>query len=187
MTQEDKDKFDGLAESAYLFRVTLLNRGFDIAPLVLANNVIWHLYHEKTIVGTITFRHDEDEDFTYTNFRLYKYFKERFPKCKDFIMSEYYDYDEGSKVKYNFDKFDKYIGKIEECISQIEPTASEAVKVDSVSDSIARLREFCDEFDGDFSNNPIFKDVKVLIDENERLNVEMKKRTERIMNAFLRV
>ena len=108
MTQEDKNKFDWLNQTSYLLRLLLNKYGFEIEKFTITNNDVWHVFYDKTIVGSITFRTDED-NFTYCNLRLYKYFSLKFPKIKDFIMSEYYEFEDGKRVRFKFDEFEEYM------------------------------------------------------------------------------
>ena len=64
MRPEDKKIFDYLNQSSYLLRVLLDKLGFDIQPMHVLNDTVWHVLYRETVVGTITFRPDED-DFTY--------------------------------------------------------------------------------------------------------------------------
>ena len=174
MTNDEKQKFDTLNSTSYLFRVSLNQLGFDIQSLTITNYTSWHVYYRKTIIGTITFR-ETDNEFTYCNLRLYKYFLKKFPKLKDFIMSEYYEMEDGRPVKFQFEKFEKYFNNIKECAESLIDNMEEQKDTDELSDSISRLKEYCDEFDSDFSNNLMFKDIKNLLEENERLHVELAK------------
>lgn len=174
MTDDEKQKFDSLNSTSYLLRVSLSRLGFDIQCLTMANYTTWHVYYRKTIIGAITFR-ETDTGFTYSNVRLYKYFSQKFPKLKDFIMSEYYEMEDDKPVKFLFDKFEKYFNNIKECAESLIDNKEEQKTTDELSDSISRLKEYCDEFDSDFSNNIMFKDIKKLLEENDRLTVELEK------------
>lgn len=195
MTEEDKKKFDYLNQTSYLFRLSLNRLGFDIERFKIVNSEVWHVFYKKAIVGSITFRTDE-ENFTYCNLRLYKYFSLKFPKIKDFIMSEYFEFEDGKKVRFLFDKFDEYFEKIKTCVESfiIKPEAEneDFDEQDDLSDSISRLKEYCEEYDSNFSNNVMFKDIQNILKENQRLQVELnrtnevlKKQSENIFNAFL--
>lgn len=90
-------------------------------------------------------------------------------------MSEYYEMEDGRPVKFQFEKFEKYFNNIKECAESLIDNMEEQKDTDELSDSISRLKEYCDEFDSDFSNNLMFKDIKNLLEENERLHVELAK------------
>lgn len=174
MAEDEKQKFDQLNSTSYLFRVSLNQLGFDIHSLTVMNYTTWHVYYRNTIIGVVTFR-ETDSGFTYCNLRLYKYFSQKFPKLKDFIMSEYYDMEDEKPVKFLFEKFEKYFNNIKSCAETIIDHDEEQNTTDELSDSISRLKEYCEEFDSDFSNNLMFKDIRNLLAENERLYAELKK------------
>ena len=183
MSASDKEKFDSLNDTSYLFRIGLNRLGFDIQPFSVANDIVWHVYYENTVVGSITFRTDEN-GYSYCNLRLYKYFSHKFPKLKDFIMSDYYEFSEGKRNKFMFDKFDKYFEKIKTCILSLKPGKDIESKPDDLNDSISRLTEYCEEYDTQFSNNVMFRDIQNILNENERLNKEIKKYSESILSIF---
>lgn len=178
MTQYEKKIFDSLNDTSYLFRVIFTNAGFDLGALSLNGTDCWHLYYRDAIIGSVTTRKwdGEVDSCTYTNLRLYKYFQDKFKSCKDFLMSEYFVFDNGKRIKFDFDSASKYISEIKTAAESLEVNKEKVdVEVDVLSDSIARLKEFCDEFDETFSKNTLFKDVKVLLNENERLEKEIEK------------
>ena len=190
MTPYDKEKFDKLTNTSYLFRVIFGNAGFDLSYVHIGDNEIWHAYYGETIIGTITTRQaDTDDDkVTYTNLRLYKYFRDKFPELEDFVMSKYFDVEDGKRVRFDFDKFEKYIGTILEVFKdkiQHHDKDDSVKEANSVEDAIARLKEYCDEFDEKFSNNIMFKDIRLLLDENERLTKELAVKSDKIMKLFL--
>ena len=175
MTEEDKNKFDRLNQTSYLLRLLLNKYGFDIEKFTITNTDVWHVFYDKIIVGSITFRTDET-NFTYCNLRLYKYFSLKFPKIKDFIMSEYFEFEDGQRVRFNFDGFEEYIEKILTCVNSLIVKNKEAPEEqDDLSDSISRLKEYCEEYDNKFSNNVMFKDIQNILNENQRLQKELEK------------
>jgi hypothetical protein len=175
MTQEDKNKFDWLNQTSYLLRLLLNKYGFEIEKFTITNNDVWHVFYDKTIVGSITFRTDE-ENFTYCNLRLYKYFSLKFPKIKDFIMSEYFEFEDGKRVRFKFDDFEEYINKVLTCVNSLIVKQQETPEEqDDLSDSISRLKEYCEEYDSKFSNNIMFKDIRNILNENQRLLKEIEK------------
>lgn len=175
MTEEDKKKFDWLNQTSYLLRLLLNKQGFDIEKVTINNIDVWHVFYDKVIVGSITFRTD-DTNYTYCNLRLYKYFSLKFPKIKDFIMSEYFEYEDGQRVRFKFDDFNEYIEKIKTCIeSLIDKKKETPEEQDDLSDSISRLKEYCEEYDMKFSNNVMIKDILNILNENQRLQRELNK------------
>ena len=180
MTKTEKEAFDLLSDTSYLFRVIFCNAGFDISCLKLNGADAWHLYYENAIVGAITTRKWESEKdcCTFTNLRLYKYFRDKFPKLGDFLLSEYYEMKDDKRVRFNFEKADKYMNGIREAVSSLVQKDGEGEDPDLLSDSIARLREYCDEFDEKFSTNTLFKDLKMLLRDYDRISEELDKRKE---------
>lgn len=186
MRPEDKKIFDYLNQSSYLLRVLLDKLGFDIQPMHVLNDTVWHVLYRETVVGTITFRTDED-DFTYCNIRLYKYLKEIHQVSDDFIMSQYYEYDGDKRVRFKFEEFDKYFMAIRDIIDTLRPQEPTAEVQSSIEDSISRLTEYCDEYDQKFSKNMIIHDIMAIIKENERLHAELKKKSDSIIETFIKV
>lgn len=189
MTKEEKAKFDWLNKSSYLFRLCIMRLGFDIECTNISNTDVWHLFYKNVIIGTITFRTDEKE-FTYCNLRLYKYFQQKFPELKDFLMSSCYEFENNKPVKFLFDKFDEYFIKIRNCVLTILPKENESVQselesINLIDDSISRLKEYCEEYDSNFSNNIMLKDITNLLKENERLQKENKKYSKIIEDLIL--
>ena len=180
MTKTEKEAFDLLSDTSYLFRVIFCNAGFDISCLKLNGADAWHLYYENAIVGAITTRkwESEKDSCTFTNLRLYKYFRDKFPKLGDFLLSEYYEMKDDKRVRFNFEKADKYMNEIREAVSSLVQKNEEGEDPDLLSDSIARLREYCDEFDEKFSTNTLFKDLKMLLRDYDRISEELDKRKE---------
>ena len=176
MIQDEKNKFDGLTDTSYLFRLIFERAGFEITSIQINGKDCWHLYYKTAIVGAVTTRlwETEEDSCTFTNLHLYKYFTDKFPKVKDFRMSEFYEYREGKRVKFSFDKFDDYIEKVKKCSESLVKHDEDEEDPDNLEDAIARLKDFCDEFDEKFSNNTLFKDVRALLNENERLNKLLK-------------
>ena len=186
MRAEDKQQFDHLNQSAYLFRLSLERLGFEIQPTSISGDTVWHVFYEETIVGTVTFRTAED-GFTYCNIRLYSYLKQKLKRPEDFIMSDYYEIEDGIRTKFRFDKFEKYFNKIKAVLVSGEPDDDvRPVVQNPLDDSISRLLEYCDEYDQKFSKNIFISDIMNIIRENESLNERLKKKSESIMNAFLR-
>jgi hypothetical protein len=178
MTVEEKTEFDRLTDTSYLFRLIFNKAGFELASIHLNGVDCWHLYYKTAIVGAVTTRYWESEEdhCTFTNLRLYKYFSDKFPKLKDFLMSEYFEMSGQKRVRFNFDKFDIYTNAIRKCAESLVKQEENEEEPDTLEDSIARLKDFCDEFDDKFSNNTLFKDVRALLKENKRLNELLKEK-----------
>jgi hypothetical protein len=176
MTVQEKIEFDKLCDTSYLFRLIFDNAGFDLACIHLNGKDCWHLYYKTAIVGAVTTREWETEEdhCTFTNLHLYKYFRDRFEKCRDFIMSEFFEMSGKKRVKFDFEKFAEYTQQIRDCAKSLLKKDEDEEDPDPLEDSIARLKDFCDEFDAKFSNNTLFKDVRALLKENERLNKLLK-------------
>lgn len=179
MKKEEKETFDYLNQTSYLLRLSLNRLNFDIHAIEVNSCTIWHVTYRDTVIGTITFRTNE-HDYTFCNVRLYKYLKlKNIEKFSDFVMSEYFDYDENGKpIKFNVDKFDKYFNAIVEVFPHEELVQEEDKHVININDSISRLTEYCDEFDEKFSKNTHVLDIKNLLNENERLNENLSKQKE---------
>lgn len=188
MKAEDKKTFDYLNTTSYLLRLNLNRLGFDIQPITLLNDVIWHVLYGTTVVGTITFRTAED-DVTYCNVRLYKYLRDKFKKIDDFIMSEYfvYEVDNEKPVRFDFDKFDDYFNRIKSVFPDltVEPENKEIVQ--SINDSISRLTEYCDEFDQKFSKNTLVYDVRNILKENEKLHNQLKALYDKLIEIMCKI
>ena len=184
MTDEDKQKFDKLNNTSYLLRLNLDRHKCTIVRTTLMDDDIWYVSYLNNMIGTITFRSIAGN--TFCNIRLYNYIKEKW-NLSDFIMSDYYTLDnDGKIVKFNFEKFDKYIEKIKEHFPE-EPEQIELPEENyNIEDSISRVREYCD-VDESFSKNMLIKDVNVLLREYDRLKQECKKYSEKITNLFLKV
>ena len=178
MTSEEKSKFDELSDTSYLFRLIFAKAGFDLACIHLNGVNCWHLYYKTAIVGAITTRlwESEEDSCTYTNMRLYKYFTDKFPKTRDFVMSEYFEMSGQKRVRFDFDKFEDYTDLISKCAASLVKHDEDEDEPDTLEDSIARLKDFCDEFDAKFSNNTLFRDVRALLKENERINNLLKEK-----------
>lgn len=168
MKNEDKKTFDYLNSTSYLLRLNLNRLDFDIQPITILDDVIWHVVYRTTVVGTITFR-TADNSTTYCNVRLYKYLRDKFKKIEDFIMSEYFEYSESKPIKFDFEKFDEYFNKIKTVLDPLVKTES-TENVPTINDSISRLTEYCDEFDQKFSKNTLVYDIKMLLKEHEKLH-----------------
>ena len=187
MRQDDKKIFDYLNQTSYLLRVLLDQMGIDIQSINIMDDKVWHVLYREAVIGTVTFRTDDD-GFTYCNIRLYKYIKQKIKNIPDFIMSEYYELDNGIKVRFKFDKFTKYFNSIKEVIDAERPIESEVPeKPSTIEDSISRLTEYCDEYDQKFSKNMIIHDIVAVLKENERLHAELQKKSELIFNTFMKV
>ena len=178
MTVEEKTEFDKLTDTSYLFRLIFARAGFDLACIHLNGVNCWHLYYKTAIVGAITTRlwESEEDSCTYTNMRLYKYFTDKFPKARDFLMSEFFEMNGQKRVRFDFDKFKDYTDQITKCAESLVKHDEDEDEPDTLEDSIARLKDFCDEFDDKFSNNTLFKDVRALLRENKRLNELIKEK-----------
>jgi len=188
MKAEDKKTFDYLNSTSYLLRLNLNRLGFDIQPITLLNDVIWHVLYGTTVVGTITFRTAED-DVTYCNVRLYKYLRDKFKKIDDFIMSEYFVYeaDDEKPVRFDFDKFDDYFNRIKSVFPDIAVKPENKEIVPSINDSISRLTEYCDEFDQKFSKNTLVYDVRNVLKENEKLHNQLKAMYDKLIEIMCKI
>ena len=178
MTDTEKYTFDSLADTSYLFRVLCCNAGFDLTCMNLNGTGSWHLYYENAIIGAVTTRkwETEEDSCTFTNLRLYKYFQSKFPKIKDFLLSEYYEIKDDKRIRFNFDKANKYMTELKAAAETLVKKEDGIEDPDTLGDSIARLREFCDEFDEKFSNNTLFKDVRALLGDYDRVTRELQER-----------
>ena len=188
MKAEDKKTFDYLNTTSYLLRLNLNRLGFDIQPITLLNDVIWHVLYGTTVVGTITFRTAED-DVTYCNVRLYKYLRDKFKKIDDFIMSEYfvYEVDNEKPVRFDFDKFDNYFNRIKSVFPDLTVESENKEIVPSINDSISRLTEYCDEFDQKFSKNTLVYDVRNILKENEKLHNQLKALYDKLIEIMCKI
>jgi len=188
MKAEDKKTFDYLNSTSYLLRLNLNRLGFDIQPITLLNDVIWHVLYGTTVVGTITFRTD-DNATTYCNVRLYKYLRDKFKKIDDFIMSEYFVYAAGETkpVRFDFDKFDEYFNKIKAVFADSTVKTENKEIVPSINDSISRLTEYCDEFDQKFSKNTLVYDVRNILKENEKLHSQLKAMYDKLIEIMCKI
>jgi len=185
MTTDEKKIFDYLNQTSYLLRLVLERNSFYIQPTVIMNERVWHVFYRETVIGTITTRTDEEIGYTFCNIRLYRYIKSKLTEIKDFIMSEYFEYSDGKRTRFNFEKFDKYINQIKSIIDKENPEV-EAKPHTSLEDSISRLTEYCEEYDSKFSKNMMVCDIRNVLHENERLNTELQKRSDSLMNVFLK-
>jgi len=174
LTPKDKHTFDNLNQTSYLLRLNLNRLNFDIHQITVLGDTIWHVYYDDSIVGAITFRTSE-KNITYCNVRLYTYVKQRFAhEIDDFIMSKYFEYDEeGNPVRFLFNKFDEYFTAIINVLPKTEKTEDAKPAEISVSDSMLRLTEYCDEFDEQFSKNTLAKDIRVLLAEYQKLRDQL--------------
>ena len=188
MKAEDKKTFDYLNTTSYLLRLNLNRLGFDIQPITLLNDIIWHVLYGTTVVGTITFRTAED-NVTYCNVRLYKYLRDKFKKIDDFIMSEYfvYEVDDDKPVRFDFAKFDNYFNRIKSVFSDISVESENKEIVPSINDSISRLTEYCDEFDQKFSKNTLVYDVRNVLKENEKLHNQLKAMYDKLIEIMCKM
>lgn len=186
MTDKEKDIFDHLNNTSYLLRLNLERLGFDIHPITLLNDTIWHIVHEDTVIGTVTFR---ESDFnTFCNIRLYKSIKQRLDITEDFVMSDYFEYDEEHKpVRFDFEKFDAYFDKIKKLFEVKASDAAETSLTSAYNDSINRLAEYCDEFDQQFSKNMLVYDIRNVLVENERLQTRLEQLQEKILNCLCKI
>ena len=188
MKAEDKKTFDYLNTTSYLLRLNLNRLDFDIQPITLLNDTIWHVLYGTTVVGTITFRTAED-NVTYCNVRLYKYLRDKFKKIDDFIMSEYfvYEVDDDKPVRFDFAKFDNYFNRIKLVFPDISVESENKEIVPSINDSISRLTEYCDEFDQKFSKNTLVYDVRNVLKENERLHSQLKEMYDKLIEIMCKI
>ena len=188
MKAEDKKTFDYLNSTSYLLRLNLNRLGFDIQPITLLNDVIWHVLYGTTVVGTITFRTD-DNVTTYCNVRLYKYLRDKFKKIDDFIMSEYFVYAAGETkpVRFDFDKFDEYFNKIKAVFADSTVKTENKEIIPSINDSISRLTEYCDEFDQKFTKNTLVYDIKNVLKENEKLHNQLKAMYDKLIEIMCKI
>ena len=188
MKAEDKKTFDYLNTTSYLLRLNLNRLGFDIQPITLLNDVIWHVLYGTTVVGTITFRTAED-NVTYCNVRLYKYLRDKFKKIDDFIMSEYfvYEVDNEKPARFDFAKFDNYFNRIKSVFPDISVKPENTEIIPSINDSISRLTEYCDEFDQKFSKNTLVYDVRNVLKENEKLHNQLKAMYDKLIEIMCKI
>lgn len=190
MKPEDKKTFDYLNTTSYLLRLNLNRLDFDIQPITLMNDVIWHVFYKKTVIGTVTFR-TADNGVTYCNVRLYKYLHDTIKNIDDFIMSEYFEYTTvigiEKPVRFNFDKFDEYFNKIKAVVAEPTVATESTEKIITVNDSIARLKEYCEQFDLKFTKNTFVHDVKNLLKENDRLHAELKSVYATVLNIMCKL
>ena len=185
MRQDEKQVFDYLNQSSYLLRILLDRMNIDIQSIYIMNDRVWHVFYREAVIGTITFRTAED-DFTYCNIRLYKYIKQKIMDIPDFIMSEYYEFEDDVRVRFKFDKFEKYFNAIKEIIDQDESLETEKTEIHcNIEDSISRLTEYCEEYDQKFSKNMIIHDIMNVIKENEWLHAELQKKSETSLDTLL--
>ena len=126
MTQEEKNEFDCLNSSSYLLRLLLDRKGFEITKNASG---IWHVFYDGHIVGSLTYRHDDDYDYTFTNLRLYKYLIHKVPKLKDFIMSEYFEHGGNKLLRFDSDGFNKYLDEIIEVFSPKHVKTEDATSI----------------------------------------------------------
>lgn len=188
MKDEDKKAFDYLNSTSYLLRLNLNRLGFDVQPITLLNDVIWHVLYGTTVVGTITFR-TADDDVTYCNVRLYKYLRDKFKKIDDFIMSEYFVYeaDYEKPVRFDFNKFDNYFNRIKSVFPDLTVELENEENVPSINDSISRLTEYCDEIDQKFSKNTHVYDIRNIMNENEKLNNQLKATRDKLIEIMCKI
>lgn len=185
MNNEDKNRFDSLNQTSYLLRLNLERHEFYIQPVFIMNDTVWHVFYREIVIGTITFRTDEN-NYTFCNIRLYRYIKSKLTEIKDFIMSEYFIHSIDKKARFNFEKFDKYITQIKNVIDKENPEVESKPRT-SLEDSISRLTEYCEEYDSKFSKNMMVQDIRNILNENERLNVTGQKLHDKLMNLFLKL
>lgn len=186
MRQEVKDAFDHLNSTSYLLRLNLERLGFDFHSITLLNDTIWHVVYNESIVGTVTFR--EADNMTFCNIRLYKSVKQKLDNLEDFVMSDYFEYDEEHKpVRFNFEKFDTYFDKIKKLFEVKASETAETALTSSYNDSINRLAEYCDEFDQQFSKNVLVYDIRNVLSENERLHSRLEHLQENILNCLCKI
>ena len=160
MKPEDITKFNYLNNTSYLFRLNLIRNGFDIVKNVILNDEIWYVSYKERIIGIITFR--VTDTYTYCNLRPYEHLKKKYG-LKDFIMSEYFDFEDDKPIRFNFDKFDKFFAKYKEV--ETEPVEeTESTEETRLDESISRLKEYCEAFDEKFSKNMLFNDIRILMD-----------------------
>ena len=76
---------------------------------------------------------------------------------------------------------------IRDVIDTLRPQEPTAEVQSSIEDSISRLTEYCDEYDQKFSKNMIIHDIMAIIKENERLHAELKKKSDSIIETFIKV
>lgn len=186
MKQEIKDIFDHLNSTSYLLRLNLERLGFDCHSITLLNDTIWHVLYNESIIGTVTFK--ETEYMTFCNIRLYKRVKQKLNDVEDFVMSDYFEYDEEHKpIRFNFEKFDEYFGNIKKLFDVKSTDRVENALTSEYNDSINRLAEYCDEFDQQFSKNVLVYDIRNVLSENERLQNRLEYLQEKILNCLCKI
>lgn len=185
MTEREKDIFDHLNTTSYLLRLNLERLGFDIHSVTLLNDTIWHVTYGDIVVGTVTFR--EVENVIFCNVRLYKSVKQKLDKTDDFVMSDYFEYEDNKRTKFLFDKFDKYFEHVKNCLIIAKDRLEENINTSAYSDSTFRLTEYCDEFDQQFSKNMLVYDIRNVLAENERLQSRLEHLQEKILNCLCKI
>lgn len=187
MTPEEKYKFDRLNNTSYLLRLLLENNGFEIQSFTINHDCIYHVSRNNHTIGTIVSRYDEKLNYTYNNIRLYKYFSNMFPKAGNFMMSQYWIFDDGKAVKFDFNKFETWCNEIISYVDTLGVNTYTDKDTNTVNDAINKLYELVDEYDEKFSTNALIKDIRILLNEHERLNNVIKQYKSDIMDAFLRI
>lgn len=187
MTQEEKHKFDYMNNTAYLLRLLLEKAKFEIQPIVINNDCIYHILKNGHTIGTLVSRYDETLKLYHNNIRLYKYFKEKFPKAENFLMGEYWIYADNIRIKFNFEKFNEWCNEINNYVETLGIKITENPVNETYNDAVNRLTELLDEYDEKFTSNSLVKDIRKILNENERMNNELKKREQQFFNLFLRL
>jgi len=186
MSPEEKNKFDRMNNTSYLLRIILEQHKFKIQPIIINNDRVYHILKNGHTIGTLVSRFDEELNYTHNNIRLYKYFVEKFPKAENFLMSQYWVFNNDIRVKFDFDKFDDWCDSIDKYVEQlgVKPPIS-LDNNDTLNDSINRLVELVDEYDEKFTSNSLIKDIRKLLNENDRLNTELKNKEKQFFNFFV--
>lgn len=187
MTTEENNIFNYLNNTSYLLRLILEQNKFEIQPIKINNNCVYHVIMYGHTIGTIVCRVDEEYSYTYNNIRLYKYFKQKFPKAEDFIMSNYFIKENDKIVRFNFDKFNEWVNDITKYVESMGIRETNEKDHETFNDCLNRLTELVDEYDEKFSNNMLINDIRRLLNENERLNSELIKKSNKLMDLFLKV
>lgn len=177
LNQQDKQAFDNLNQTSYLLRLCLNNLDFDVHKSTISDNTFWHVFYGECVIGIIT-QCTAENDYTFCNIRLYRHIKQKFSdEIKDFNMSDYFEFDAaGNIVKFSFEKFNEYFTTIASVLHDAEPR-DVALNEVLVADSIIRLKDYCDEYDEQFSKNMLVRDIRVLLDEYNTLTDKYEKLT----------
>lgn len=189
LSSEQKNTFDRLNKTSYLFRLNIERNGLELSMKELNGYTACHVLYRCHVIGTVSFREE------YTNFTLYKYLKRLFPKLTDFKLSEYFDEDH---TKFLYGKFDAYVQEIKDALDTI-PCHDSGVEDDGVKESMedvrARLLDFIasDDFADSFPDsdslpmNILRHDISAALIEIDRLHRQIDDRQSEIFKIWGRL